>query len=65
MSSNDVDNRDLNLHVPKNHEENVQPHIELLQKKVEELESDMIKEKRNSNLKLYMTNVSLDNRAQD
>ena len=44
MYSNDVDNRDLNLHVRKNHEENVQPYIELLQKKVEELESDTLKE---------------------
>lgn len=50
--SNDIDNGGLSNHLHKTHEESVESYVELLQKKVEELESNMIKEKRNSKLNI-------------
>jgi hypothetical protein len=49
---NDIENGGLCEHLRKIHEENVEPYVELLQKKVEELESNMLKEKRNSKLNI-------------
>jgi hypothetical protein len=46
---NDIENGGLCEHLRKIHEEN-EPYVELLQKKVEELESNMLKDKRNSKL---------------
>jgi hypothetical protein len=40
---NDIENGGLCEHLRKIHEENVEPYVELLQKKVEELESNMLK----------------------
>lgn len=48
--SNNIANGDLKQHLYTIHEENVESYIELLQKKIEELESNMLKEKRNSKL---------------
>ena len=49
---NDIENGGLCEHLRKIHEENLEPYVELLQKKVEELESNMLKEKRNSKLNI-------------
>lgn len=49
---NDIENGGLCEHLHKIHEENVEPYVELLQKKIEELESNMLKEKRNSKLNI-------------
>lgn len=49
---NDIENGGLCEHLRKIHEENVEPYVELLQKKVEELESNMLKDKRNSKLNI-------------
>jgi hypothetical protein len=49
---NDIENGGLCEHLLKIHEENVEPYVELLQKKVEELESNMLKEKRNGKLNI-------------
>ena len=49
---NDIENGGLCEHLRKIHEQNVEPYVELLQKKVEELESNMLKEKRNSKLNI-------------
>lgn len=48
--SNNIANGDLKQHSYTIHEENIESYIELLQKKIEELESNMLKEKRNSKL---------------
>lgn len=48
--SNNIANGDLKQHLYTIHEENIESYIELLQKKIEELESNMLKEKRNSKL---------------
>lgn len=48
--SNNIANGDLKQHLYTIHEENIESYIELLQKKMEELESNMLKEKRNSKL---------------
>ena len=48
--SNNIANGDLKQHLNTIHEENIESYIELLQKKIEELESNMLKEKRNSKL---------------
>jgi hypothetical protein len=47
---NDIHNGSLNQHLYQFHKENIESYVELLQKKVEELESSMIKERRNSKL---------------
>ena len=48
---NDIRNGSLDQHLYQSHnEENIESYIELLQKKVEELENSMIKERRNSKL---------------
>lgn len=48
---NDTHNGGLYQHLYQSHkEENIESYVELLQKKVEELESSMIKERRNSKL---------------
>lgn len=47
---NDIHNGSLNQHLHQFHKENIESYVELLQKKVEELESSMIKERRNSKL---------------
>jgi hypothetical protein len=49
---NNIENGSLREHLRKIHEENVEPYIELLQKKVEELESNMLKDKRNIKLNI-------------
>ncbi|HEU4822848.1 MAG TPA: hypothetical protein VFS97_05425 [Nitrososphaeraceae archaeon] len=49
---NDIENGGLCEHLRKIHEENVESYVELLQKKVEELESNMLKDKRNSKLNI-------------
>jgi Mg2+ and Co2+ transporter CorA len=49
---NEIENGGLCEHLRKIHEENIEPYVELLQKKVEELESNMLKEKRNSKLNI-------------
>ena len=49
---NEIENGGLCEHLRKIHEENLEPYVELLQKKVEELESNMLKEKRNSKLNI-------------
>ena len=49
---NDIENGGLCEHLRKIHEQNVEPYVELLQKKVEELERNMLKEKRNSKLNI-------------
>ena len=49
---NEIENGGLREHLRKIHEENLEPYVELLQKKVEELESNMLKEKRNSKLNI-------------
>jgi hypothetical protein len=41
----DIESGGLCEHLRKIHEENVEPYVELLQKKIEELESNMLKEK--------------------
>jgi hypothetical protein len=48
--SNNIANGDLKQHLCTSHEESIDSYIELLQKKIEELESNMLKEKRNSKL---------------
>jgi hemerythrin superfamily protein len=48
--SNNIANGDLKQHLYAIHEENIESYIELLQKRIEELESNMLKEKRNSKL---------------
>ena len=48
--SNNIANGDLKQHLYTIHKENIESYIELLQKKIEELESNMLKEKRNSKL---------------
>ncbi len=48
--SNNITNGDLKQHLYTNHEESIESYIELLQRKIEELESNMLKEKRNSKL---------------
>ena len=48
--SNKIANGDLKQHLYTIHEESIDSYIELLQKKIEELESNMLKEKRNSKL---------------
>jgi hemerythrin superfamily protein len=48
--SNNIANGDLKQHLYTNHEESIESYIELLQRKIEELESNMLKEKRNSKL---------------
>lgn len=48
--SNNIADGDLKQHLYTIHEENIDSYIELLQKKIEELESNMLKEKRNSKL---------------
>lgn|GEM_PF-1990213 len=48
---NDIRNGSLDQHLHQSHKkENIESYVELLQKKVEELESSMIKERRNSKL---------------
>jgi hypothetical protein len=47
---NDIHNGGLYQHLHQLHKENIESYIELLQKKMEELESNMIKERRNSKL---------------
>ena len=47
---NDIHNGGLNHHLHKFHGEDIEPYIELLQKKIEELESNILKDKRNSKL---------------
>jgi hypothetical protein len=48
---NDIHNGGLYQHLHQSHKgENIESYVELLQKKVEELESNMIKERRNSKL---------------
>ena len=47
---NNIHNGSLNQHLHHFHNENIESYIELLQKKVEELESNMLKERRNSKL---------------
>jgi hypothetical protein len=48
---NDIRNGSLDQHLYQSHkEENIESYVELLQKKVEELENSMIKERRNSKL---------------
>jgi hypothetical protein len=42
----------LKQHLQKIHEEDIGSYVELLQKRVEELESNMLKEKRNSKLNI-------------
>lgn len=49
---NEIERGGLCQHLRKIHEENVEPYVELLQKKVEELEGNMLKEKRNSKLNI-------------
>ena len=49
---NNIENGGLYEHLHKIHEENIEPYVELLQKKVEELESSMLKKKRNSKLNI-------------
>ena len=49
---NDIYNGGLNNHLHKFHEEDIESYIELLQKKIEELESNILKERRNSKLKI-------------
>ncbi|HEX5977102.1 MAG TPA: hypothetical protein VFY68_07480, partial [Nitrososphaeraceae archaeon] len=49
---NDIHNGSLNQHLYQFHKENIESYVELLQKKVEELESSMIKERRNSKLNI-------------
>jgi hypothetical protein len=50
---NDIPNGSLDQHLYQSHKEgNIESYIELLQKKVEELENSMIKERRNSKLNL-------------
>jgi hypothetical protein len=48
--SNNIANGDLKQHLYTIHEENIDSYIELLQKRIEELESKMLKEKRDSKL---------------
>lgn len=47
---NDIHNGSLNQHLYQFHKENIESYVELLQKKVEELEGSLIKERRNSKL---------------
>ena len=48
---NNIHNGSLDQHLHQSHkEESIESYVELLQKKVEELESSMIKERRNSKL---------------
>jgi hypothetical protein len=47
---NNIHNGSLNQHLHHFHKENIESYIELLQKKVEELEINMLKERRNSKL---------------
>jgi hypothetical protein len=47
---NEIENVGLCEHLRKIHEENLEPYVELLQ--VEELESNMLQEKRNSKLNI-------------
>lgn len=48
---NDIRNGSLDQHLYQSHKEkNIESYVELLQKKVEELENSMIKERRNSKL---------------
>lgn len=48
---NDIRYGSLDQHLNQFHkEENIESYVELLQKKVEELESNMLKERRNSKL---------------
>jgi hypothetical protein len=49
---NEIERGGLCQHLRKIHEENVEPYVELLQKKVEELKGNMLKEKRNSKLNI-------------
>ena len=49
---NEIENGGLCQHLRKIHEENVGPYVELLQKKVEKLEINMLKEKRSSKLNI-------------
>ena len=49
---NDIHNGGLNQHLHKFHGEDIEPYIELLQKKIEELENNILKERRNSKLKI-------------
>jgi hypothetical protein len=47
---NGIHNGNLNHHLHQFHKENIESYIELLQKKIEELEGNMLKERRNSKL---------------
>jgi hypothetical protein len=50
--SNNISDGGLNRHLRKIHGESIESYVELLQKKVEELENNMLKEKRNSKLNI-------------
>lgn len=48
--SNNISDGGLNQHLRKIHGDSIESYVELLQKKLEELENNMLKEKRNSKL---------------
>ena len=50
--SNNISDGCLNRHLRKIHGESIESYVELLQKRVEELENNMLKEKRNSKLNI-------------
>ena len=52
LCGDDIGSWGLSHHLHRTHEESIESYVELLQKKVEELESNILKEKRNSKLNI-------------
>lgn len=52
LCGDDIGSWGLSHHLHRTHEESIESYVELLQKKVEELESNFLKDKRNSKLNI-------------